>query len=104
MKFFIPHAADEAQAESVYDSIAKFNGAENSARRIRSLAWVHNGEAMTCEVGKPPPAYYRCGQEPVLAIFDCVTLYKICTPNRGGVRGEAILAGKGDRSHPTCFD
>lgn len=104
MKFFVPHASDDDQAERVYDSIAKFNGARNSARRISALAWIHNGEAMTCEVGKPPPPYYRCGEEPVLAIFDCGKLYKICTPNRGGVRGEAILAGKDARSQATYFE
>lgn len=62
-----------------------------------------NGMNMHCEVGKPLPAYYRTGQEPVLAIFDCGNLYKICTPNRGGLKGEPVLAGKNDYSSAVYF-
>ena len=104
MKFFVPAAEDSTQAERVYQAIAKFNHAPVDGRRIRALRWTHKGQQMTCSVGDALPAYYGTGGEPVLAILDCGTLYKVCTENRGGVRGEAVFAGKGDDSHATYFD
>lgn len=104
MKFFVPGAESEEQAESVYQAIAKFVHAPNSSHRIHKLKWWHNGKEMYCEVGSPLPSYYRTGQEPVLAIFDCGHVYKICTPSRGGLGGEPVLAGKDWQSHATYFE
>jgi hypothetical protein len=104
VQFFIPHAEDSEQAERVYDAIAKFNGAAVSNVRIASLSWRHNGMAMSCSIGEPLPTYYRTGDEPVLAILDCGNVYKVCTPSRGGLRGDAVLAGKSDESHATYFE
>lgn len=104
MKFFVPLAENDAQAESVYRSIAKFVSASVSNLRIYKLAWEHKGQAMQCEVGKPLPSYYETGQEPVLAIFDCGNVYKICTPSRGGLRGGPVLAGKDWRSQAIHFE
>ena len=56
---------------------------------------------MLCEVGKSLPSYYRTGDEPVLAIFGGGNLYKICTPSRGGAKGDPVLAGVGV---PVYFD
>ena len=103
MKFFVPAAADDAQAESVYQSIAQFNSAAVGTARIHSLSWKHKGEEMSCTVGSSLPSYYGTGAEPVLAILDCGTVYKVCTPNRGGVRGEPVLAGKNWESHAIFF-
>jgi hypothetical protein len=100
---FIPAAEGSEQAERVYRAIAVFNGAPVSDERIWRLSWRHNGQAMSCTVGEPLPPYYRTGSEPVLAILDCGNLYKVCTPNRGGLRGEAVLAGKSHDSHVTYF-
>lgn len=96
MKFFIPHAKDDSEAESVYGGFAQFVYARlpDPSKRIWKLTWEHNKMKMSCEVGSPLPAYYQTGNEPVRAIFDCGDLYKICTPNRGGIRGEPVLAGK----------
>ena len=58
---------------------------------------------MSCEVGKPLPAYYRTRSEPVMAIFDCGDPYKIATPSRGGVRSEPVLAAKGGDTSVECF-
>jgi hypothetical protein len=103
MQFFVPAAEGPEQAERVYRAIVEFNGATVGDQRICSLSWQHKGQAMSCSVGEPLPSYYRTGSEPVLAILDCGNLYKICTPNRGGLRGEAVLAGKDYDSHATYF-
>lgn len=103
MKFFVPAAESDEQAERVYKSFADFNSALVKDERIWKLSWEHNGEEMFCEVGGPLPSYYGTANEPVLAIFDCDSVYKICTENRGGVRGESVLAGKGWNTHATLF-
>lgn len=99
MKFFIPLAESTEQAESVFDAVVKFNHAPVQSRRIAALAWTHNGIKMSCEVGGEAPSYYQTGTEPVVAILDCGALYKVCTANRGVVRGDAILIG---RTHATA--
>jgi hypothetical protein len=104
MKFFVPAAENPEQAQRVYEAVAKFNNAPLSGRRICALAWQHNGSLMSCEVGSEAPSYYGTGGEPVVAILDCGNLYKVCTANRGVLRGEAILVGKGDESFPTYFE
>lgn len=103
MDFFVPAAPNTAQAEQVYEAIAQFVIAPVTDDRIWKLRWKHNGMNMQCEVGQPLPAYYQTGTEPVLAIFDCGNLYKICTPTRGGIRGEPVLAGKNSHSLATRF-
>ncbi len=103
MQFFVPAAESPEQAERVYDAIAKFNGASVTNKRIFALSWRHNGKDMSCKVGEPLPSYYQTGAEPVLAILDCGALYKVCTPSRGGLGGEAVLAGKNHDSHATYF-
>jgi hypothetical protein len=104
MKFFVPATDSNEQAERVYSAIAQFVAAPITEKRIQRLSWRHNDMAMSCEVGGPLPRYYQTGEEPVLAIFDCGTLYKICTPNRGGIRGEPVCAGKDSESRATYFD
>ncbi len=103
MQFFVPAAQNDTQAEQVYGAIAQFVTAPITEKRIWKLRWQHNGMNMQCEVGQPLPTYYQTRLEPVLAIFDCGNLYKICTPNRGGIRGEAVLAGKNLNSSATYF-
>ncbi|RYX79928.1 hypothetical protein EON83_30715 [bacterium] len=104
MKFFIPAAENSEQAESVYDAVIKFNSAPPQTQRVCALAWRHNGQLMSCEVGGEAPSYYGTGSEPVVAILDCGRLYKVCTANRGVLRGEAILIGKGNDSFPSHFE
>lgn len=104
MEFFIPAVNDTAQAERVYEAVARFNNAHISDRRIFELAWKHKGISMCCKVGGEAPAYYRTHGELVVAILDCGSLYKVCTASRGVARGEAILVGKADESVPTYFE
>jgi len=103
MKFFVPAAKDDAEAEVVLDAIEKFNYAPKQVRRICAIAWTHNGKNYSCEVGSEAPGYYGTGAEPVVAILDCERLYKVCTTNRGVVRGEAIMVGK-EGTYVTYFD
>lgn len=103
MRFFIPHAEDEAQAKRVYDAVVEFNHAPSQERRIAALAWEHNGMKFSCEVGGEAPSYYQTGTEPVVAILDCGQLFKVCTQNRGVLRGEAIFVGRAGAS-PTYFE
>lgn len=104
MKFFIPHASSPEESERVYEGIARFNDAPIGNSRISGLTWLHEGQKMSCSVGGPLPDHYGTGAEPVLAIYDCGTLYKLCTPSRGGLRGESVFAGKNSNSHATHFE
>ncbi len=104
MKFFVPAAKTAEEAESVYLAFAKFNEIPVLKNRIWKLQWIHNGKNLSCEVGKPIIGDSRFGNEPVLAIFERSTLFIICTPNRGGIRGEPILAGKDADSIPVYFE
>ena len=60
MKFFIPQASSDAEAESVLVGIAKFVGADVPPpdKRIFKLAFSHNGKDFAMEVGKPVPPYF----------------------------------------------
>lgn len=102
VKFFIPKAKDDAQAEEVWESIKKF--AEKtlewdvSDRRIFSIAYRKQGEDYYVEVGKPNP---RNG-ELVIAILKSNT-YLVCTPNRGVLRGIPILISGSELTEATDF-
>ena len=94
MKFFVPGAADDREAESIHDWIRQFVGAPPQERRIHKLAWRHRGRDLVAEVGKPLPEYFELGAEPVLAIFDAPNCYLICTPTRGGEQGFPIVVNR----------
>jgi hypothetical protein len=109
MKFFIPHARDEAGSEVVLASIRRFlasQGYPTTDRRIRRLAFTHDGEAFDLEVGghhpgmeddpeltdEPEHPVMRCL---VVAILEGSTLpvYYLCMPFRGVIRGYPWLVG-----------
>ena len=93
MRFFIPAAKDETQAEEVWVAIKKFAeetlGWEISDRRIFSIFYQRQDKHYHVEVGKPDPR----NNELVIAILESTT-YLVCTPNRGVVRGMPILVGQ----------
>jgi hypothetical protein len=95
MKFFIPHAKDAAEAESVLSNIAKFvnTTVPPIGQRIFKLRYTHNGQEMIAEVGKPANSYYREGEQEVIAIIGEDPIM-VCLPNRGVIRGGPILVGK----------
>lgn len=95
MKFFVPAARDDAQAEEVYESIRKFNGeqmgAKLSHRRIYRLSGVHDGTPFTATVGE---IFERLREVVVAILLDTSRdVYFICTANRGVIRGEPYLSG-----------
>lgn len=104
VKFFVPAANDREHSQEVYEKIRQFVAAPHQERRISSLSWRHNGMQMQCYVGGHLPGHYRTGDEPVCAIFDCDNLYKICTTNRGVLRGEPVYAGKDEHSQVSYFE
>ncbi len=104
MKFFLPEATDDAQAEQVYAAVARFNNAVSEGPRIYKIDWSHHGNTYSAHVGGTAPAYYRTGNEPVVAILDCGIVYKICTTSRGVMGGEGIFVGKNEASALEHFD
>lgn len=103
MKFFLPHATGDEQAESVYRLIcehaASTTGWKMSDRRVFRLRFVHDGKSYEAEVGKVT----SFNGEEVIAILDSVT-YLVCTPNRGVAHDGAILVGKNYARDVVFFD
>ncbi len=102
IKFFIPKAKDDTQAQEVWKSVKKFAEEtldwEVSERRIFSITYHKHGKDYYVEVGKPDP---RNG-ELVIAILESIT-YLVCTPNRGVIRGMPILIGQSELENITDF-
>ena len=52
--FFLPRAADDEQAERLYEALAEFAGCEPAPRgqRVRSVRFTQDGARWTAEVGE----------------------------------------------------
>jgi hypothetical protein len=52
--FFLPRAADDEQAERLYEALAEFAGCEPAppGRRVRSIDFVQDGARWTAAVGE----------------------------------------------------
>lgn len=105
MKFFVPHASDEAEAESVRTSVRTFlgkHGFHTEEDRIQRITFRHNSKPYDLAVGKLHPDLH----EDVLLIFKAAqpNLYFACAANRGVVRGEPYLIGGGDGTRAYLFD
>ncbi|MGX1199326.1 hypothetical protein [Parvibaculum sp. MBR-TMA-1.3b-4.2] len=92
MKFFIPAAQSDAEADVVLEAIAKFNSLPLPERRIFRLSFKHNGVRYDVEVGQPAPDYFRAGG-PVVAILGNDPIC-VCLADRGVLRGSPIYVGK----------
>jgi hypothetical protein len=102
-RFLIPAAETPEQAESIHLAIAKFNQIEMPAHRIESITWTENGETVEFAVGKPFPASYGIGHEPVMAILEAGSTFLVCSASRGGLWGQPVVAqGRSDMSL-ACF-
>jgi hypothetical protein len=92
--FFVPHAVDRKEAESVRESTKKFMESEGyhvaTDRRIYSVSYSHDGKKYRDVVGQPSGL---TGEE-VLVIFDAGNLFLSCSANRGVLRGGPVLIGK----------
>jgi len=106
MKFFIPVAESDEQAEDVYKSIKEHLGKELDARfsdrRVSALSYIHKGKHYSAEVGKPENGV---GEVVIAILFEPMrSLYHVCTPNRGVIRGMSILVGSNEVQSSTDFD
>lgn len=92
MKFFLPEYP-AGDAERAYEAIRRFVGEGGilSPRRIYKLAFKHNGTLRFAQIGREDPL----GGELLTAILYLPKrdLYLLCTPNRGVLRGDPIMAG-----------
>jgi len=104
MKFFIPNIPDPLKAEETYEAIREFNsgemGTELSDKRIFSIDFLHNLKEYHAEVGKRD----QDTGEVVFAILESDSLFYICTPNRGVVRGMPLLTGRNEVRLVTEFE
>ena len=90
MKFFLPLATSDEQAERVYSRIAnrlKELGYELTSHRIAKVIYRREGKLVSDAVGAGSE-----NGEVVLAIFKNDVGYFICTYSRGAVWGEPITA------------
>jgi hypothetical protein len=97
LKFFLPLAKGEKEAQEGYEAIIKFlkiQGIQPTNRKVYKLTFKHDGKPFEAMVGE---ANYL-NREPVLAIFyeNTRSLYYVCTPNRGVLGGMPILVGEHD--------
>ena len=103
MKFFVPHAKDEAEAKRIYEASKKFcedqTGWRILPKKIRALRYRHEGREYLAGVGAPD---YSGGE--VLCIFESEVTLLVCTANRGVFRGFPILVGRQEVSDIEYFD
>ncbi len=92
--FFVPFADTAETGEEVYASVKAFMtkvAFRPTERRVYRVAYRHNGRDYVSTAGDKEPE-----GETVIAIFETFNptpLYMICTPTRGVVKGDPILAG-----------
>jgi hypothetical protein len=94
MRFFLPKAADPEEAEKDYQAIRLFveeHCGPLSGARYRSVTFNHEGKLYVATVGEIEPL----ARDLVVAIFRQAegSLFYLCTPSRGVIRGGPLLAG-----------
>ena len=94
--FFVPFTPDPAKAEMSYAWLANACGAAvpDSGLRIWQVLWLHHGELVEAEVGRPLPGLLEHGESPVVAILDKGDLYAVFTAD-DAVTLQPVFAGKG---------
>ena len=104
--FFVPFTPEPAQAVLSYAWLAKACGAPvpASSQRVWQLLWLHHGELVEAEVGKPLPSFLEHGQSPVVAILEKGDLYAVFTADDVATL-RPVFAGKGmlGQATPTFF-
>jgi hypothetical protein len=103
MKFFVPATNTPQSAEDIWEGTVKFAkqnlGWNIADRRIFRIEYSHEGKSYIAEVGQSS----QVNRELVLVILES-NAYLICTGNRGVLRGEPILVGKGEVRSVTEFE
>ena len=92
MKFFIPTAKEDQDAQNIYEATKKF-AKETSLwnitdRKIYSIRYVHEGKEYVAKVGQIEPRT----KEHVIAILES-NAFLVCTTHRGVLGGEPMLVG-----------
>ena len=104
MKFFIPHAENKEQENSVYKATKKFaketTGWDIKDRKIYHIRYRHNGKYYEAKVGERE----EVGGEEVIVILESEVTFLVCTANRGVVRGMPILVGREEIISITDFE
>lgn len=104
MKFFIPCARSDGEAEHVFEAVRRFlaeQGLPTRARRIRRLEYRLPCGPQQIEIGEeviprePALLILRAAEEPV---------YYVCTPNSGVLRGEPWLVDDDEHTRAEDFD
>jgi hypothetical protein len=101
-EFFVPHAEDNAQSESVWDATVKFlrdEGFKVLPRRIYSLRYRHEGKPCFDVVG----GMDRYNIEEIWVLLETDIVFLCCTKTRGVARGHPIFIGKGGDVEVTEF-
>ncbi len=104
VKFFVPAADNPEHAEALYEAVARFNGLTPTGHRLHSLQFNHGGAAVHAEVGAPLPAAFGTEHQPVMAILETETTYRVCLPTRGGLWGQAVVVPKAQAQVARAFD
>lgn len=92
VRFYMPAAEDQAQSDRVWESTRAFlQGFGPGTQQIWSLTYTHEGRKCVDVVGRLD----RYGHETILALLEGSSCYLCCTANRGVLRGDPILIGKG---------
>lgn len=106
VKFFVPTAKDDAQAEELYQAIAN-RLTEHvfpvRPERFYAIYYTHDGKPLQAVVGETDPL----NGETVMAIFRATHEtgpFMVCTPNRGVFRDLPILAHGGPETKAVLFD
>jgi len=104
MKFFIPSAKTEKEAQEVLQAIAKNATGKSNFKPIYQLHFKHDGNESIATVGEKLDSGDYKNHEKVIAILKSDDMCFICTPNRGVVRDIPILVGKHDILGIICFE
>jgi hypothetical protein len=102
MKFFIPNAKDDYQAQEIFEGILNYNNCiigKILDRKIHSITYKHNNKKYTATVG----SYEKRTNEQIIAILESNS-FLICTPNRGVNSGIPILVGYDEILSVEMFD
>lgn len=102
MKFFLPLATSDEQAERVHSRIADYlkeKGYELTPHRVAKINYRREGKIVSDVVGAP-----SANGEIVLAIFKNDVGYFICTYSQGAVWGEPIVIRYGMVESVEDFD
>ena len=99
--FFVPGASSPEEAEKVYQSFVAFNRANYPVRerRIYAIGYTHEKKGYTAIVGEQEE---RTG-DLILAIFEALPVYLVCTVAGGGLKGGPVLVGEREIAYVVDF-